>query len=252
MSGQRSNARTRWLLAAALTLAVVLPAHEIMAQEPSAGSADPDAAVSSRTFTSRYRQIAEVLKLIEPAISERGTYSVQPRLKSVTVTDTDAVLKRIEELLNAFDQPARNIRLVVQLLKGEEGPPPAAPRLPARRLGLPPSVIQDVTKWGVVTQIGNAVLSTAENEPGSVALGDEYRIRFTMGAISPRIQVVRVERFTLEKLKRGTDGRMQFAPLIDLVLNLKQGQTTVLGATSSQDSRQALFVAVTATTEEEP
>ena len=69
--------------------------------------------------------------------------------------------------------------------------------------------------------------------------------------MSPRINVVRVERFTLEKPKKGADGQLRYTPVIDLVLNLKHGQTTVLGATSSQDSRQALFVAVTATTEGE-
>jgi hypothetical protein len=210
-----------------------------------------EAGLASRTYTARYRSVEEVLGLIQPALSDRGSYSVQPRNKSVTVTDTPEVLTRVQDLIAGFDLPARSIRLVVQLIKGEEGPPPAAPKSPPRRLGLPPSVIQDVTKWGVVTQIGNAALSTAENEPGSVALGDEYRVQFTMGAVSPKIGVVRVERFTLEKLKKGPDGQMRFTPLIDLVLNLKQGQTTVLGATSSQDSRQALFVAVTATAEEE-
>ena len=208
-------------------------------------------ALVTRTFTTRFRAVEEILAIIQPALSERGSYSVQPRIKAVTVTDTDDVLRRVEDLIASFDLPARSIRLVVQLIKGEEGPAPAAPRVPARRLGLPPSVIQDVTKWGVVTQIGNAALSTAENEPGSVMLGEDYRVSFTMGAVSPRIHVVRVERFTLEKLKRGADGQLRYTPVIDLVLNLKQGQTTVLGATSSQDSRQALFVAVTATTEGE-
>ena len=61
-------------------------------------------------------------------------------------------------------------------------------------------------------QIGNAALSTAENEPGSVILGEDYRVSFTMGAVSPRINVVRVERFTLEKLKKGADGQLREGP----------------------------------------
>ena len=70
------------------------------------------------------------------------------------------------------------------------------------------------------------------------------------GAVSPRIGVIRLERFSLERSRKGPDGHPKTATIIDLVLNLKGGVTTVLGATSSQDSRQALFVSVTATAQE--
>ena len=203
--------------------------------------------LSSRTFTARYRGVDEIVALIQPAVSERGSYAVQPRIKSVTVTDTAENLKKMEELIAGFDLPPRVIKLVVQLMRAEEGTPAEKPQ---RRMGLPPSIIQDVTKWGVITPIGSAALVTAENESGSVVLGEEFRVLFQVGAVSPRIGVIRLERFSLERSRKGPDGHPKTATIIDLVLNLKGGVTTVLGATSSQDSRQALFVSVTATAQE--
>lgn len=205
-----------------------------------------DAGLVTRTFTAQYRPVDDLVSLIQPAISERGSYAVQPRIRTLTVTDTPESLRRIESLIAGYDLPPREVSLVVQLMRAEEGTP--QPRS-GRRVGLPPSVIQDVTKWGVITQIGSASLVSAENETGSVALGgapEEYRIQFQVGAVSPKIGVIRLERFALEKSRRDPAGQ-RFAPILDLVLNLKAGVTTVLGATSSQDSRQALFVSVTAT-----
>ena len=206
--------------------------------------------LATRTFSAHYRSVDDIVALIQPAISDRGSYAVQPRIKSVTVTDTIESLHRIEDLVAGYDLPPRAVSLVVQLMRAEEGAPQEKP---PRRMGLPPSVIQDVTKWGVVTQLGSASLATAENGSGSVALGsgaEEFRVQFQVGAVTPKIGVIRVERFALERIRRAPDGQTRYTPVMDLVLNLKAGVTTVLGATSSQDSKQALFISVTATSQE--
>lgn len=235
----------RAAIACALIVAASLP--------PLAASPAAPGGLATKTFTIHYRQVDDVVALIQPEIGERGSYSVHPKIRSVTVTDAPETLQRIEELIAGFDLPPRGISLVVQLMRAEEGAPSPAPQAPGRRLGLPPAVIQDLTKWGVITPIGSASVATAENEEGSVSMGDVYRLRFTVGAVSPHIGVIRIERFVLERLQReeaGASGPQRPVPLMDLVLNLKAGQTTVLGATSSQDSKQALFVSVTATTVE--
>lgn len=253
---------TRRAALALLCLIGLAPAGAAFAAAPAQGGAS-DAALVTRTFTVNYRPVDEVVALIQPVVSDRGSYAVQPRIKSVTVTDTADRLDRIRDLIAGFDLPPRSINLVIQIMRAVEGAPPGGAKPPARRMGLPPSVIQDLTKWGVITQIGNASLPTAENESGSVALGespDDYRVSFRMGAVTPSLGVIRMERFVLERARRaapaagagGGDGTAppQYVTLMDLVLNLKDRQTTVLGATSSQDSKQALFVSVTATSSE--
>ena len=212
---------------------------------PPAGTPAP--ALTTKTFTAHYKSVDDIVALIQPVIGDGGSYTVQPRIKSVTVTDTPESVRRIEDLIAGYDLPPRAVTLVVQLMRAEEGVPQEKP---PRRMGLPPSVIQDVTKWGVVTQLGSASLSTAENETGSVALGEDYRVRFQVGAVTQKIGVIRMERFALERIRRAPDGQPRYSAVMDLVLNLKAGVTTVLGATSSQDSKQALFVSVTATSQE--
>lgn len=216
------------------------------------------ASMESKTFTARHKAIDDLVALIQPVISEQGSYAVQPRVRAVTVTDTPETLARIESLVAAFDTPPRGIRLVMMLMRAEEGQPADTPATrTARRAGLPPAVIQDVTRWGVVTSLGSASIETTEGGTGSVVLGGDYRARFTAGLVSSGNGVIRLERFVLEKLKPGpsapgepASAPSRWSPLMDLVLNLKDRQTTVLGATSSQDSKQALFVSITATAEE--
>jgi len=237
-------------------LRVVALLCAFLAAVGAAPAAAPEAPLLSRTFTVSYRPVDEVVALIQPVVSERGSYAVQPRIKAVTVTDTADRLQKMQELIAGFDLPPRSIQLVIQLMRAEEGSPPGGAKPPARRMGLPPSVIQDLTKWGVITQIGNVSLPTAENESGTVGLGEspeDYRVTFRMGAVSPTLGVIRMDRFVLERQRRGgnaPEAVPQYVTLMDLVLNLKDKQTTVLGATSSQDSKQALFVSVTATTAE--
>ncbi len=221
------------------------------------GAVPADDGLVTKTFTARYRGIDEIVALIQPVVSERGSYAVQPRIRSVTVTDTAQAVARIGELIAGFDLPPRGVQLVIQLMRAEEGTPQQTTPPHPRRMGLPPAVIQDLTKWGVITEIGGASITTAEGEPGTVVLGaapDDYRVRFEMGAVTPRIGVIRLERFLLERPRRpagaGDGTEPKYVPMIDLVLNLKDHQTTVLGATSSQDSKQALFVSITATTQE--
>lgn len=228
------------------SLVIVAIAIALLAPAMPAAPAD---ALTSRTFKLNYRGVNDVVAMIQPMISERGSYAVEPRSRSVTVTDTADVLERVNDLITGYDLPPRGIDLVVQLMRAEEGSrDPEARENKPRRMGLPPAVIRDLTKWGVITPIGEASVSTAENETGTVAMGDEYRLRFSVGAVAPTVGVIRVERFVLERVQPAAPSKdaAPWAPLMDLVLNLKDRQTTVLGATSSQDSRQALFVAVTA------
>jgi hypothetical protein len=249
VSGRVPATSSRGRIAALLcALAFVLPAGV-----RAAPAAEP--VLVTRTFIVNHRSVDDVVALIQPALSDRGSYAVQPRIRSLSVTDETDRLQRIQEMIAGFDLPPRSIQLVIQLMKAEEGPAPAGGKAPARRMGLPPSVIQDLTKWGVITQIGNASLPTAENGSGTVGLGesaDDYRVTFKMGAVTPSLGVIRMDRFVLERLRPAPGGEAppRYVTLMDLVLNLKDRQTTVLGATSSQDSKQALFVSVTATAAE--
>jgi len=230
------------VLVVLLALAGLAGATALRAQEPG---------LATKTFTARYKGVDEIVALIQPVVSDRGTYAVQPRIKSVTVTDTPDRIRRMEALIADFDVPPRGIHLVFQLMRAEEGKPAAQDPAPRRRMGLPPAVIQDLTKWGVITQIGSASIATAEMEGGALAMGAEHRVRFSMGSVSADLGVIRMDRFVLEKVGRDDAGGEGARPLMDLVLNLKDGRTTVLGATGSQDSKQALFVSITATLDEQ-
>jgi hypothetical protein len=229
-----SLVRSRWAVAASIVVLALSSAY---------ASGD----LVTRTFKIDYRNLEDIVSLIQPAISERGSYTVQPRIKTVSVTDTQEAIDAIESLIGSYDLPPRGVGLIIHLMRAEEGAETGS-RPPGRqRRGIPPSVIQDVTKWGIITQLGSASVAAAEGEGGTVVLGEDYRVRFEIGTMSSDIGVVRMERFVLERLRQSSRGPEVEKTVMDLVLNLKSGRATVLGATSSQDSTKALFVSVTAT-----
>jgi hypothetical protein len=203
--------------------------------------------LDTRIFSIRFKSVEDVVLLIEPYVGERGSYMVQPKLKTITIRDEPARLDRIAGVISAFDQPPRSVRVVVQLLDAAEAPSASAPKGEAGT-GVR-SLLRDVTKWSEVSVIGSASIVGVEGANSVLNIGDSYRIRFSVDAVAERQGVVKFNRFALDRIVHGKDGEVRYAPLLDTVLNLHDNQQLVIGATKSQDSRRALFLSLTATLE---
>jgi hypothetical protein len=214
---------------------------------PPASRAATDDNLGTRMFTIRFKAVEDVVLLIEPHIGEHGSYTVQPRLKAITVRDEPANLARIGELVAGFDQPPRSVRLVIQLLKAAEADNASNPN--RRDTTGVPSLLRDVTKYSEVSVLGSASLVGVEGAQSSLSLGEEFRVRFRVDAVAEKQGVVKLDRFALDRVVKDPGGQIRYVPIIDTVVNLRNDQHLVLGATSSQESRRAIFLSVTATIE---
>jgi len=206
-----------------------------------------DEKLPARLFAIRFKAVEDVVLLIEPAMGEHGSYTVQPRLKVISVRDTPANLTRISDLIAGFDQPPRSVRLVIQVLRATEADP-ASTRRGSESTGIP-SLLRDVTKWSEVSVLGSASMVGVEGAQSTLNIGDEFRVRFRVDTVAERQAVVKFDRFALDRLVRDPDGTMKPVPIWDTVVNLRNNQQLLLGATSSQESRRAVFLSVTATIE---
>jgi len=232
---------------AARVVSAILLTAALAGLGTSAGAAEEEK-LATRLFTIRFKAVEDVVLLLEPAMGERGSYTVQPRLKAITIRDTPANLARIGDLIAGFDQPPRSVRLVIQVLSATEADP-ASSRRNSSTTGIP-SLLRDVTKWSQVSVLGSASMVGVEGAQSTLNVGEEFRVRFRVDAVADRQGVVKFDRFALDRLVREADGvTLRPVPIWDTVVNLRNNQQLLLGATSSQESRRAVFLSITATIE---
>ena len=218
---------------------------------PSVGLAVDEPELETRVFKVQFRSVEDVVLLVRNALGENGSLTLQPRLKAVIITDEPVLLDRVAQLIASFDVPPRQVHLAVQLLLGsnEKAPEkrrsaPEAPRLPGIDRDLRNTL--GLTSWTDYELLGSASFSTAEGEESTLALGEDYRIRLKVGTVNVEQRVTRFERFALERRHTDAEGQEELRPIWDQVLNLRDNQLYVFGATRLEDSSRAIFLSITA------
>jgi len=228
-------------------LAALLAAGPVAGERGAAVAAPESEDLESLTITVKFKSLEDVLLLLKPLIGERGAFTVHPKLKAITVMDEPVNLIRIGRVIAEFDQPPRSVRLVIQVLNATEtqpaSAPPGSPNTGVRDL------LRDVTKWSEVSVIGSASLIGVEGADSSLSIADRFRVRFHMDTVAARQGVIRFSRFALDRVVRESGQDERYVPIWDTVLNLRDKRQLLLGATSSQESKHAIFLSVTATIE---
>jgi hypothetical protein len=80
-----------------------------------------------------------------------------------------------------------------------------------------------------------------EGDPVIVELGPEFRANFKFGEYDPASDSIRVTDFELGKIQGEKDAQ-QLQSLLKTTLNLKVGQTNVIGASRVPQSNRALML----------
>ncbi len=81
--------------------------------------------LASRMFRLRYPRAEEVRRLLteggQRVLSKRGSALAEPRTNLLFVTDLDARLTQIAELITSIDQPARQVLIEARIIEGDAG-----------------------------------------------------------------------------------------------------------------------------------
>jgi hypothetical protein len=213
----------------ALFLVTALGAESVFAD-----AADVGKTLTSKTFVFKHKQADKAANVIKGILSAEGSMSIQPAANSLVVTDLPENMKKIAAAIAAFDAPAQALQLSIRLVSASRGAvnkvDPAAADV-ASKLAL---------RYNVLESIGAAQASGREGEPGVVTI-DGYRADFRFGAYDPAADSVQVVDFKLFRAEGD-----QLAPLLKTTLNLKIGQTVIIGAAKQPQSQRALMIVVTA------
>ena len=217
-------------------IVVLLMALLFLSASAFADAADVGKSLSVRTFTFKHKQAENAAAIIKSLISADGSMSIQPSANSLVVTDAPENLKKITAALAAFDAPPQPFHLTIRLVSA--GRAPGAGRIPQELRDVESKLA--LLRYNVLDGLGAAEVDGKEGEPGMIDL-TAYRADFKFGEYDPASDSIKISDFKLFKL----DGD-QLAPLMKTTLNLKLGQTVIIGVTKQAASQRALMMVVTA------
>jgi hypothetical protein len=202
-----------------------------------ADAGDGSRNLSVRTFQFRHKQADQAAAVIKQFMSAQGSMSIQPGANSLVVTDDPENLKKIASVIAQFDAPPQTFQLAIRLVSAERA---AADRAHVDRELDDVAAKLALLRYNVLERVGSADVLGKEGDPGVVDIGP-YRANFAFGEYDPASDSLRLSDFRLSRL----DGD-QLAPMMKTTLNLKIGQTLILGATRQPNSQRALMIVVSA------
>ena len=220
-----------WFLLVAMFVAAVA------AQAEPPAAPDSAKALTVRTFTFKYKDADKAAAVVKPLLSSEGTISIQPGTKSIVVTDRADNLKAVAKAVADYDVPPQTFRLSVRLV--------SAARAEASKV---PNDLKDVApklaymRYNSLESEGQADFEGKEGDPGILDMSTGYRAEFKLGEYDAASDSIKVSELKLARLQKD-----QLAPVLKPIsLNLRLGQTYVVGATRSAESQRALIVVIVA------
>jgi hypothetical protein len=192
--------------------------------------------LSVRSFQFKYKDADKAAAIIKPLMSAAGSISIQPSSNSLVVTDNPENLKQIANALGQFDAPAKTIRLSIRLVSAARAE--GSPRIPDDLKDIAPKLA--MLRFNALDDLGEANVEGKEGEPGIVEMASGYRADFRFGEYDRASDSIKVNDLHLAKLAGAQ--KDQLTSLLKTSLNLKVGQTVILGASKVPQSQHALMI----------
>lgn len=218
-------------------LGALLFATALLAQAPNGDGLEVYA------YTLRHQRASEVLALLYPLLSPRGTIEVQPADNTVVVRDTPASIARIVPLLRRFDHPARALRVEIRIVRALR----VTVSPPIQRSDLPEDVtrrLRALLPYDIYETKARAVLSVTEGQPVAYSLGQEYEVRFRLGTLLEDRRA-KLSDFQIHRMAERRNEKPVGSKLIHTNLNLWLDRPVNLALAKDEASPEALLVMVT-------
>jgi hypothetical protein len=215
-----------------------------------AGGADEP--LPARAFEIHHRPLADAADLVGPLLSEEGTLTLRPRLRTLVVEDRPGVLERVASLLDSWDLPPRNAEVTLSLFLGtDRREDEASAGGPASDLSREVrgvlETLADFTKWTSYEPLGSRSVTGAEGAEVVARLSEEYRVVFVVESVHEGQGLIKFRWFTLQRVRHddGT-GAERVEDLYRTGMSLSAGRLHVVGAAADPNSQRALFLTLQA------
>ena len=198
---------------------------------------DNAATLETRTLMLQNLEINEAAQLIEPYLYGEGRESTSLAIsgtdRALTVRGTPENLDRIEQMLAEYDQPQPDIRLHFQLIEAD-GFTERDPRISEVEAEL-----REIFQFGGYRLAGEAFVTAtdgAEVLQGLQGSDDLYEVFARVYRVSA--EIIRLDEVRLEGRSLGVG--------FQTAVNIRPGQTLVLGSSPLSGSTTTLLLAVRA------
>ena len=198
-------------------------------------------ALTVRSFQFKYKDAGKAAAAIKPLVSSEGSVSIQPSTNSLVVTDRPDNIREIAAMLGRFDAPSQAFKLRIRIVGA--GRTDGSARVPDSLRDVAPKLA--VLRFNSFDDLGDATAQGKEGDPAIVELSSGYRADFKFGELDPATDSIRVADLKLSRLE-GVK-KDQLTPLLKTSLNIKLGQTVILGAARDPQSQRALMIVLSAT-----
>jgi len=202
--------------------------------------AEKEKSLSVRTFQFKYKDADKAAAIIKPLMSAEGSMSMQGATNALVVTDHAENMKAIANALAQFDSAAQTFRLSVRLVAAGRGEP--AGKVPEDLRDVAPNLA--MLRFTTFEKLGDAEFEGKEGDAGMLEMPTGYRADFHFGEYDPASDSIRVSDLRVSRLTGAQ--RDQLTQLLKTTLNLKLGQTVILGAAKAPQSQRSLMIVVVA------
>jgi len=206
------------------------------------------AGVAVRLFKISFRDPSDVAQLVGPLLSEKGSVTTQPRLRTVTVQDSPAILERVAVLVASYDVPPRSVDFTVTLILAslaDDAKGDARQSISTEVRGIA-EALQDITRWTNYKTLDSVNITGSEGSRTVRDLADDYRVELNLESVSESHGIIRLNPFSLQKVQRDPGGGVTYRSIYTTTVNLTNGKLLTIGATKSETSPRALFLAIRA------
>lgn len=204
--------------------------------------ADPAARLTARAFHLRFKDTERAATAIKGVLSSEGSISIQPSSNTIIVTDRSENLQKVALILGQFDAPPQSFTIDLQLIAASRS---ESPKVPDELRGLA-GKLSGALKFNSFEKMGAITAGGKEGDPVIIEkLSETFRAEFKFGEYDPASDTIQVKEFQLSRLQPNSSGS-EVVSLLRTSLNLKVGQTVILGASRLPDSNRALMLVLVA------
>jgi hypothetical protein len=198
---------------------------------------EPGQALTVRTFTFKHKEADKAAAAIKTLLSAEGSMSIQPSTNALVVTDHPDRVAAIAKMLADFDAAAQPFKLSVRIVAASRAQ--GAAQIPGDLKDLKPWL--SVLPYQAFEKLGEADVQGKEGEPGLVDITNGYRADFKFGDYDPASDSIKISDLQISKVQKD-----QLTSLLKTTLNLRLGQTYLVGAARAPESKRALMIVLVA------
>jgi type II secretory pathway component GspD/PulD (secretin) len=202
--------------------------------------------LARETVVLKYADGGALEQLLRPYLTKRGEIRYEHRTRALTLVDEKPVVVVMRKMIDRFDVKPRQIQFVLRLVQADQAASPAP--IPDE---IRPVVkqIQEVLRYNQFQVVDQAFLAIEANRESQLQVGGQHGYQVDLGTemVEGKNDSVRL-RFHLYRYEvlpeLGKQGSRIKHTLVATTVELKDGETAVLGASKINGDGKALITVV--------